>query len=187
MTTRQRRLKAPGIALLSASFLFANGLSIADTYQWVDKNGNLGFADSIEKVPPQYRSAAKKIAKTPPPKDLTDVPARTIPPPETPTPPSPEPEGASEALAFEYQVRYQRAQSELAQLKASLIRAQTNYEELLRERNLRGRPLDPAEEDKAATALLDLHQRIQAKKYELDTTIPDEARRAGVPLSELSR
>jgi hypothetical protein len=187
MITRQRRLKAPGIALLSASFLLASGLAFADTYQWVDKNGNFGFADSIEKVPPQYRSAAKKIAKTPASKDLPDLPARAIPPPVTPSSPSPEPEGTSEALAFEYQVRYQRAQTELAQLKASLARAQANYEELLRERNLRGRPLDPAEEDKAATALLDLYQRIQAKKYELETTIPDEARRAGIPLSELSR
>jgi hypothetical protein len=187
MITRQTVSQAPGIALLSASLLFSSGLAFADTYQWVDKNGNPGFADSIEKVPPQYRNAAKKIAKTPASKDLPDLPARPAPGPEAPTPPAPEPEVSSEALAFDFQVRYQRAQSELEQLKAGLVRAQANYEELLRERNMRGRALDPAEEEKAGAALLELYQRIQDKKHEINTVIPDEARRAGVPLSELSR
>jgi hypothetical protein len=94
---------------------------------------------------------------------------------------------APEALAFQYQERYQRALAELAQLKAARQRADDEYTALLRQRNLRSYAVDPQEEIKASTKLVDLDQRIQAKEYELNTTIPDEARRAGVPLSELTR
>src|SRR2546428_14141273 len=33
----------------------------AETYQWTDKDGTVGFTDSLEKVPPQHRQSAKRL------------------------------------------------------------------------------------------------------------------------------
>jgi hypothetical protein len=175
-----------GMACFTSVLLAASGFASADTYQWVDKNGNIGFTDSLAKVPPQYRSSARKISKSPASKDATDSAARNVPTPDIP-PSVPEPEMAPEALAFQYQERYQRALAELAQLKALRQKADDEYTNLLRQRNLRSYPVDPQDEIKASTRLVDIDQHIQAKEFELNTTIPDEARRAGVPLSELTR
>lgn len=175
-------LRLWGIVCFTAQVLCVGDLAFADTYQWVDKNGNFGFADSIEKVPPQYRSGAKKISKTPASKDDPNLPARALPPPAAPTP-----EVSAEDLAFEFQERYQRAQTELMQLKAGRQRAEEEYTALLRQRNLKSYAVDPEEEAKASAKIRNLDQLIQTKEYEVNTAIPDEARRAGVPLSTLSQ
>lgn len=175
-----------GIVCFTAVVLTVGDLAFADTYQWVDKNGSPGFADSIEKVPPQYRSSAKKIAKTPAAKDAPDRPARTTPPTQVPAPRALEPEVSSEDLAFDFQTRYQRAQGELAQLKAARERTQKEYDTLRAEFYARSFA-DPDADAKLRAQLADLDDRIQKKQYEISTTIPDEARRAGVPSSELTR
>src|SRR5207249_9562335 len=36
----------------------------AETYQWTDKDGTVGFTDRLEKVPPQYRQSAKCLEET---------------------------------------------------------------------------------------------------------------------------
>jgi hypothetical protein len=182
----EKRRGLCGSACFAALVLFVGDLAFADTYQWVDKNGSLGFADSIEKVPPQYRRSAKKIAKTPAAKDAPDRPARTTPPAQVPAPSAPEPEVSSEDLAFDFQARYQRAQGELAQLKAARERTQKEYDTLRAEFYARSFA-DPKADAKLRAQLADLDDRIQKKQYEIATTIPDEARRAGVPTSELTR
>ena len=45
---------------------FAAVPSLAETYRWTDKDGNVGYADSLQKVPSQYREAAKRVEKESP-------------------------------------------------------------------------------------------------------------------------
>jgi hypothetical protein len=172
-----------GIALLTSTLLFASGLVCADTYQWVDKKGVIGFADSIEKVPPPYRDSAKKIKGTDSKAAGTTPPSRIAPPGSNT---EAAPEVSPEDLAFEFQERHQRAQAELAQLKATRERTQKQYDTLRAEFYARSFA-DPEADAKLRAQLADLDDQIQKKQHEVSTRIPDEARRAGVPLSVLTQ
>ena len=83
--------------------------------------------------------------------------------------------------------RIRTARAELDKLKVQREKAQDTYDDLLRQRNLRSFQVDPETESKTTTAISELDQKIRDKEYEVTTTIPDEARRAGVPSSVLSQ
>src|SRR5437879_12643539 len=52
------------LALAACLGLLLPDPAAAETYQWTDKDGTVGFTDSLEKVPPQYRQSAKRLEET---------------------------------------------------------------------------------------------------------------------------
>jgi len=159
-------LAVPGIAAESEP----------DTYQWTDDRGNVGFTDSLEKVPPKYRKSAKKFKPGSPQK--------------APTPPATggsTPGESQETVNEVWRDRMSRARAELEDLKAQRLAAQEEYDALLRRRNMQSRPLEADVEPKASSKINDLDQRIRDKEHELTVTIPDEARQAGVPPNALAQ
>src|SRR5437879_12663590 len=64
MDLRYGRLLTSAIALAACLLLLLHNPASAETYQWTDKDGNVGFTDSLEKVPPQYRKSAKRVEET---------------------------------------------------------------------------------------------------------------------------
>src|SRR3989475_10753011 len=86
--------------------------------------------------------------------------------------------------------RVQRVRAELDELKAKRQKAQEDYDDLLRYRrfwSLRLYRIDPIEDAKILSKLNELDQQVRDKEHELTVTIPDEARRAGVPPGALSQ
>ena len=83
--------------------------------------------------------------------------------------------------------RVRVARAELDDLKVQRQRAQAAYEDLVSQLRMRGNPIDPDKEAQAAATIKEIDQRILAKENEINTTIPDEARQAGVPSSVLSQ
>src|SRR2546427_12890556 len=64
MNHRYRRLLTSAMALAACLVLLLQEPAAAETYRWTDKDGNVGFTDSLEKVPPQYRKSAKRLEET---------------------------------------------------------------------------------------------------------------------------
>jgi len=86
-----------------------------------------------------------------------------------------------------WRARLEAARADLEDLRAKRQKAQEEKDNLLFRRNQQSRPLDPEAEAKVKSKISELDQRIRDKEYEITTTIPDEARRAGVPAGVLSQ
>src|SRR5438094_10115596 len=86
-----------------------------------------------------------------------------------------------------WRARLETARAELEELRSKRQKAQEEYDNLLFRRNQQSRPLDPDTEAKATSKISELDQRIRNKEYEINTAIPDEARRAGVSPDALSQ
>ncbi len=181
MNRRSRIPLTGAIALAACLGLLLPDPASAETYRWTDKDGNVGFTDSLEKVPPQYRKSAKRMEEKGSTKTFQRVPE---PPGRDNTMPAPADQGDPYAGWHE---RINATRASLENLKAQRQKAQAEYDDLLRQRNLRSYPVDPEQEAKAAAAISEIDQRIRDKEYEITTTIPDEARQAGVPSSVLSQ
>jgi hypothetical protein len=158
----------------------------AETYQWTDKDGTVGFADSLEKVPPQYRQSAKRLEET---KESTKSFQRVPTPPDRSNtmPSAPTDQGDPYAV---WRQRMAAARAELEELRAKRQKAQEEYDNLLflrRNQQLRSYRVDPDTEAEAASKISALDQRIRDKEYDINTAIPDQARRAGVPPGALSQ
>ena len=173
------RLAAAAVFALFVGFPIIPGIAAEsgpDTYQWTDDKGNVGFTDSLEKVPPKYRKSAKKFKPGSPQK--------------VPTPPATGgliPSESQESINEVWRDRMSRARTELQDLKDQRQAAQEEYDALLHRRNMQSRPLEADVESKATSKINDLDQRIRDKEHELTVTIPDEARQAGVPSSVLAQ
>ncbi len=86
--------------------------------------------------------------------------------------------------------RMAAARAELEELRAKRQKAQEEYDNLLflrRNQQLRSYRVDPDTEAEAASKISALDQRIRDKEYDINTAIPDQARRAGVPPGALSQ
>jgi uncharacterized protein DUF4124 len=157
--------------------------AFADTFRWVDKNGIVGYADSLQKVPPEFRESAKRLGTKPTP-GTPGTPFQVVPsaPKSAPDLPSVRSEDAYGA----WQERIREARSELQQLNAQREAVQKEYDALRAEFYVRSFA-DPEAEAKYRTRLADLAEQINKKEHELTVTIPDEARRAGIPPGVLSQ
>ena len=174
---------AGALAVAGCLVLLLHNPVSAETYQWTDKDGNVGFADSLEKVPPKYRPSAKRLDES---KESTKTFQRvpSAPGRNNTMPPSPSDQGAPYAA---WRGRLEAARAELEELKAKRRKAQEEYDNLLYLRHMRSRNLDPETEAQAASKISELDKQVRAKEYEVNTAIPDEARRAGVPPGMLSQ
>lgn len=177
------RPSTPATSLVLAILLLPSGYAFGDLYEWVDKNGTVGYADSLEKVPPEYRAWAyhnrKKVEERPAP----SAPAQPQPADATDTAPS---TSVQDPFA-DWKERITKARAELDNLKAQREKARSAHGNILSQWRVRGSRLDPEKETQAAAAVKELDQRIQDKEYEITTTIPEQARRAGVPPGVLSQ
>jgi hypothetical protein len=153
-------------------------ISLADTFSWVDKNGVVGYADSLQKVPPEYRESAKRVDRSPSSPGSTGKTYQRVPsPPSTGTSP---PMINSDQTYAGWRERVRAARAELDQLRTQRADAQEEYENFRAQLFKRG-SVDPNTDSMLQSRLTDLDNQITQKEYELNTTIPDEARRAGVP------
>jgi hypothetical protein len=185
MNHRYRIPLTGALALAACLVLLPPDPASAETYQWTDKNGTVGFTDSLENVPPQYRQSAKRVEGKESTKPLQVVPSppgrdNTMPPAST----------DQDNLYAAWRHRMIAARAELDALKAQREKAQTAYDAVRRPTwipNLRIFPIDPEKVAQAEATLKELEQRIRDKENEITTTIPDEARRAGVPPGFLSQ
>ena len=168
-------------ACVLASFLmlaFANPVS-AETYQWTDKNGSVGFADSLEKVPPEYRKSAKRLQEDKSGKGFQTVPGA----PDSDTA-APSEYSLSQDPDY-WRERMLAAQEQLEQLKIERQQAQLAYDNLLGQRNQHSRPIDAKDVEQAASRLSAADRQLRDKEREI-STMADEARRSGVSSSVLS-
>jgi hypothetical protein len=181
MNHRYRIPLTGALALAACLVLLPPDPASAETYEWTDKNGTVGFTDSLESVPAQYRQSAKRVDGKKSTKPLQVVPS----PPgrDNTMPPAPTDQ---DDLYATWRQRLSAARAELEDLRAKRQKAQEEYDKLLHGRNMRSRPLDPETEAKVASKVSELDHRIRDKEYEISTTIPDDARRAGVPHGALS-
>jgi hypothetical protein len=149
----------------------------AEMYRWVDKNGVVGFADSLQKIPPEYRDSAKRVDGTGPSSGTSRKPFQVVPaiPPSGIDVP-----GGTDNSYTVWQERIREARQELEQLKTQRLAVQKEYDSFRGELFKRGRA-DPDADTKLQAQIADLDQQIAEKEMEIGTTIPDEARRAGIP------
>jgi len=169
-----RGLLCTGLA--GGCLLFPRIPALGDTYEWVDQNGTAGYADSLDSVPAPYRQSARRVTKQGV-ETFQTVPGAAAPNEPTPTDIQPDPYAP-------WRDRINAARAELESLKAQRQKAQAEYDALLRPTwipTLRLFPIDPEKVAQATATVKELEQRIQDKEYEIATTIPDEARQAGVP------
>jgi hypothetical protein len=156
-------------------------LALADTYRWTDKNGNVGFADSLQKVPPQYRESARRTDGKSSPQSKT---FQTV--PSDPTGGTGALPEDSEEMYAVWRDRMNIARGDLEQLKVQREAAQKEYDALRGERF--GKLFaDPEVDAKYRARLTELDEQIKEKELALSTTLPDEARKAGVPPGMLSQ
>ncbi len=175
------RMHPSGLALafLSSLLLLANSPALGDMYEWTDGSGNVGYADSLESIPAQHRKSARRIEnkkgklQTAPSPSGGDADTSSLP-------------SLEEAYA-PWQNRIRLARAELDKLKAQREKAQAAHDDILAQWRVRGSRLDPEQEAQASAAVKEIEQKIRDKEYEINTTIPDQARQAGVPSSALSQ
>lgn len=168
---------------MSLIVMSASTFVLADTYRWTDANGNVGYADSLQKVPPQYRESARRIDG----KSSTEPHSKTFQTvPSDPTGLGSPPPGDSEEIYAVWRDRMNRSREDLEQLKIQRDNVQKDYNTLRGERF--GKVFaDPEVDARQRAKLADLDEQISEKEHALSTTIPDEARKAGIPPSVLSQ
>ena len=180
MNHRSRIPLTGAIALAACLGLLLPDPASAETYRWTDKDGNVGFTDSLEKVPPQYRKSAKRMEEKGSTKTFQRVPE---PPGRDNTMPAPADQGDPYAGWHE---RMTAARAELEELKKQREKVQKEYNTLRAEFYVRSFA-DPEQDAKLRAQLAELDEKIREKENDITTTIPDEARQAGVPSSVLSQ
>jgi len=169
------------LALAACLGLLLHNPASAETYQWTDKDGTVGFADSLEKVPPQYRQSAKRLEET---KGSTKTFQRV---PSSPIQSNPMPAPADQGDPYAgWQQRMTAARTELEELKKQREKVQKEYTTLRAEFYVRSFA-DPEKDAQLRAKLAELDEKIREKENDITTTIPDEARRAGVPPGILSQ
>ena len=153
----------------------------AEVYQWVDENGAVWFADSLDKVPPEYRAWAYHKRK-----NVQEGPSISTPiDPKSETVPAPEPSKNPQDPPVTWQERLTKARAELDKLKAKREKIATELNTYTADyytRLFRGRE----DGSKQSAMLAELDDLIAQKEYEINTIL-DEARKAGVPSGALSQ
>lgn len=172
--------------MLAASTVFAQDQQPQPTsqdqqktylYQWIDDKGIAHVTDNLGKVPTKYRKKVLMLEQSPGEKEPAQTQPRVAEPPRAD-------ESANEGYAkAEWQQRMKDAQVRLAD-------AQRRYQELDKKRTealgkwggvasgqLEGR----MEAEQIAEQMKQVQKEIDDTRNQIDTVIPEEARKAGVP------
>lgn len=149
------------------------GPSFGEIYSWEDQEGVIGFTDRLEKVPPEYRDSSNRIEEVIPPASrinpLAPTRSRDAEVRERPDP---------------YQLwrnRIGTAQEQLEELRSQRQQAEDEFTVLRRQLWYQWGFVDPGAYSDLLEKIQALDDRIRQKESEIDTTIPDEARRSNVP------
>jgi hypothetical protein len=148
-------------------------------YQWVDAKGTVHIADSIAKVPEQYREAARRI-------EAGSTQDETIAGQQTRQAPSSSGHDSRSSEAADRQAWQQR----IRDWKVKQAEAEKRYQDLDRERNDLIRPWGSAalapiasrqRIEKIGQEMHEVQQEIVNARNMIEAVIPEEARKAGVP------
>ncbi len=176
--------------LLTALWLLLSGHDVqaADDlrylYQWKDDRGVVNMTDSLDKVPPKYRSRATQLLQPGAGKEeqrreetsererSQDLDAET-------------PQDQEEIIKAEWQLRVQDAKRRLVDAEERCSRIELRMKELASQMGSSGAAL-PTQEILSEMTRLEgelVRAKMDAEKArnEVEVTIPDEARRAGIP------
>ena len=157
-----------------------------EIYQWVDENGAVWFADSLDKVPPEYRAWAyhkrKNVQESPPIATPIDPKG-----PKSDSGPAPEPSKSTQDPPGNWQERLAKARAELDGLKAKRQNTQAMRDDMITQWRVRGSRRDPEKEAQAAAEISELDQRIREKEQEIGTIPPKAAPQSGVSSGALSQ
>jgi hypothetical protein len=147
-------------------------------YEWVDDKGNYHAADRYEAVPPEYRDKIRKATELPkkPESSGSDAPRRGA----EPAPPSDDQDEIERAkwreLIGEWKSRLSKAEARHEQLK------QRQSDILRKWGSLALAPIaDRLEAEKINEQMAEAQREIQDARNMLEKTIPEDARKAGVP------
>ncbi len=144
-------------------------------YEWTDTKGNVHITDDLGGVPDRYRAKARKIEM---PKGQEAGPQETT---------GPASEGAPEKREAEEKAAWQKR---IRDWKERLAKAEARYRELDQKRlDTLGKWGGPAsghlegrvEADKIQKQMDEVQVEINEARSMIDTVIPEEARRAGIP------
>jgi hypothetical protein len=157
-----------------------------EIYQWVDENGAVWFADSLDKVPPEYRAWAYHKRK-----NVQEGPSISTPidpkDPKSELVPAPEPSKSTQDQPANWQERLAKAQAELDGLKAKRQNTQAMRDDMISQWRVRGSRLDVEKEAQAAAEISELDQRIRDKEQEIGTINPKTAPQPGASSGVLSQ
>lgn len=145
-------------------------------YQWTDENGIVHITDDIGNVPEKFRGRAKRSEIFPEKEGITPVPAREA---EQYQPDI----GNEQRLKAEWHQRFKEARSRLENAEARRSQLQKEKADLFA---AWGSPaLAPVANRQRAeeidSELDEIQKEIEDARRYLETTLPDEARRAGIP------
>jgi hypothetical protein len=180
------------LTLLSACFLASSVAGAEDQggsgdrylYQWTDEKGNAYITDRIESVPAKYRSRVR-IVQQPGASDQSDQGPQAQQPSSAPAPSESDVRGAEADAKEEWQNRMRDAKRRLDSATQRYTHLEQRKAEITAQWGSSGAALPPQEVlDKLNQIEIDM-QRVRKEideiKNEINTVIPDEARKAGVP------
>ncbi len=174
------------VVLVSGSASGAGPVNATDTkketksyiYEWTDAKGNVHITDDLGEVPERYRAKARAVEM---PK------GREVRPQQQPEQVAPAPETDTQARDAAMKAAWQ---TRLRDWKKRLANAQKRYRELDKKRldalgqwggaasgHLEGR----AEAERISKEMENVQKEIDEAKDMVETVIPEEARRAGIP------
>ena len=183
MQRGRRHNLAGAFSLIFLAVFMIEQAAGAEIYQWVDENGAVWFADSLDKVPPEYRAWAYHKRK-----NIQEGPSISTPiDPKSETVPAPEPSKHPQDPPVNWQERLTKARAELDGLKTKRQNAQAEQDDMLVQWRVRGSRFDPEKSAQAAAAISELDQRIRDKEQEIDTILPNVAPQSGASSGVLSQ
>lgn len=186
MQLGRRHNWAGAIPLIFLAVFLVELAAGAEVYQWVDENGAVWFADSLDKVPPEYRAWAYHKRK-----NVQEGPSISTPidpkDPKSEPVPATEPSKNPQDQPVNWQERLTKARAELDGLKAKRQNVQTMRDDMISQWRVRGSRLDPEKEAQAAADISELDQRIRDKEHEINTILPKAAPQSGASSGTLSQ
>lgn len=171
------------VCLLSLSVAGAEGQGDSSTsylYQWTDEQGNAHITDRLESVPAKYRSRVRAIQQP-----GQGEQGQQVQQPSAPVPSEADAAGTDADKKEEWQNRVRDAKRRLANAEQQYRQLEQRKAEITAQWGASGATLPPQEVlDKMQQIENDMQRtrrEIDDIKNEINTVIPDEARKAGVP------
>jgi chromosome segregation ATPase len=153
-------------------------------FQWIDDSGTVHITDSLDKVPDQYRSRAQSLRQSDAAGDEGSGQNVQAAPPRDAGGDG----GAAEAAADQkeaWQRRVRTAKSRLADAENRMRALEQQKQSISSQWGSAGSALPPQEVldqlKKLEGDVAKTKQEIDSIRNEINVTIPDEARKAGVP------
>ena len=186
MQRGRKHNRAGALSIVFLAVFMIGQAAGAEIYQWVDENGAVWFADSLDKVPPEYRAWAYHKRK-----NVQEGPSISTPidpkDPKSEPVPAPEPSKNPHDQPVNWQERLTKARAELDALKTKRQNVQAMRDDMISQWRVRGSRLDVEKEAQAAAEISELDQRIRDKEQEIGTINPKTAPQSGASSGVLSQ